>query len=105
MITYPDGRQVCVGDKVLMTAGREPGVVHAVIDSPRRIEAWGLSEAGLMIDVPPQGLNFWPLHSLSYEDELRFVSRGVAELGASPSGESAKPLGDPRFTKGPPSVS
>ncbi len=58
-----------------MNQGREPGVVHAVIDTREAMERWNLEEAGLMIDLGPGRLDFWPLHALSFNDEIRFVAR------------------------------
>jgi len=78
MITYPDGTEVRVGDVVLMNKGRESGVVYAVIDSAEKMDAWGHEEMGLVIDLTPGGLNFWPAASLRFEDEIRFTSRQMA---------------------------
>jgi hypothetical protein len=78
MITYPDGTAVRVGDEVLMNQGREPGIVHAIIQTADEMTTWGAEEPGLMVDLRPGGLNFWPTHSLAFTDEIRFVSRETA---------------------------
>jgi hypothetical protein len=98
MITYPDGTQVLAGDNVVMNQGREPGVVHAVIDSPEMMDAWCTEETGLMVDLTAGGLNFWPQWSLRrFNGEIKLLSRRSAEGGASPlSGGFGEPFGSAR---------
>lgn len=95
MITYADGTRVCVNDRVLMNRGREPGVVHAVVDSPAMMDTWGVKATGLMIELAPGGLNFWPADSLTFEDEIRFISRNTAEPGVAPNDGSTSPPPNP----------
>src|SRR5438552_17071971 len=76
-IAYPDGTPVRVGDQTIMNQGREPGVVVEVVDSPEKIEQSGAEEPGILVDLTPGGLNFWPLHALAFEDEIGFVSTGA----------------------------
>jgi hypothetical protein len=95
MIAYADGSRVCVGDRVLMNQGREPGIVHALIDSNGMMDSWGLEETGVMIEVAPGELHFWPADSLSFEEEIRFISRNAAEPGVAPKEKSASSPPDP----------
>jgi hypothetical protein len=53
-----------------MNKGREPGIVHAVVDSCEMMVTWGVEERGLVIELTPGGLNFWPEHSLHFKDEI-----------------------------------
>ena len=77
MITYPDGTEARVGDRLSLSHDADTGVVSDVVDSPEKAKTWGLEETGLMIESVATGLTFYPTHSL-HEDEIRFVSRVAA---------------------------
>lgn len=74
MMTYLDGTEVRVGDRLSLSPNGEAGVVSDVLDSTEKAAAWGLAETGLMIDSTATGLTFYAARSL-IDDDLRFVSR------------------------------
>lgn len=80
MISYPNGEPIQVGDLVIMNRGREPGKVVEIIDTPEKLEHCGRDEMGVLVDLTTLGLNFWPVHALAFEDEIRFVSRQVVRV-------------------------
>jgi hypothetical protein len=57
-----------------MNKGHEPGIVRAVVDSPEMMDSWGVKDSGLVIELTLGGLDFWPAHSLTFEDEIKLVS-------------------------------
>ena len=78
MITYPDGMEVRVGDRLKLSHDKDTGVVVAVVDSLEKAMALGLPpEKGLMIESVALGLAFFPARSALDEADIRFVSRAV----------------------------
>lgn len=74
MITYPDGSEAQVGDRLNLSRGVDTGVVIDVVDSLEKADTWGTDETGLMIESVATGLTFYPARSL-HEGEIRLVSR------------------------------
>lgn len=76
MLTYSDGKEIRVGDSVVLHQGTYTGTVQHVIDSPDDIKAWQVPEVGLMIDTSFGGLVYYPGSSLTAE-EIALVTRGT----------------------------
>ena len=74
MLCYQDGTVALAGDLVALAHGAHSGVVVHVIDAAREVEAWGVEEAGLMIDTSYGGLVFHAKDQLT-DDEVVLVSR------------------------------
>jgi hypothetical protein len=73
---YPDGQEVCIGDRVVL--GGNAGIVVCSIDSdaysadhPK--EQWGYLAKGVMIEFEELGL----IHYLEPEPDLRLRHRGT----------------------------
>ena len=77
MIAYPDGTEAQAGDSVALAHGKHTGTVQQVIESNDELNAWNLSEPGLMIDTSFGGCVFYPQDQLT-DDEIAFVSRSRA---------------------------
>ncbi|MHA3774516.1 hypothetical protein ACXR0O_23575 [Verrucomicrobiota bacterium sgz303538] len=74
MINYPDGKEIQIGDAVLLHHRTYTGVIRHIIESPAEMEAWGLDEPGLMIDTSYGGFVFYPKWSLT-DQEVVFASK------------------------------
>jgi hypothetical protein len=79
MITYSDGTEARIGDRLSLSHDKDSGVVRDVVDSVQKAKALGLEpQTGLMIESVATGLTFYPARYASDEDEIRFVSRFTA---------------------------
>ena len=74
MITNHDGKEMRVGDSVLIENGRTPGTVSELIESAAEQKQWNVDEPGVMIKSPPFGLVFLPVSALA-DDPITFVAR------------------------------
>lgn len=73
MILYQDGKEMKVGDSVLIEHGRTPGTITEVIESAN-VKQWNVDEPGVMIRSAPFGLVFLPVSTFT-DDPIVFVSR------------------------------
>lgn len=74
MITYHDGKEMKVGDSVLIEEGSTPGVITNVIESAVDQRECNVQEPGVMIKSPPFGLVFIPTSTFK-EDPVILVQR------------------------------
>jgi hypothetical protein len=72
MITYADGTEPRVGDRV--DDDGDLAVVEFVIDTASERAAWGVTESGLMLRSERYGLVFEPIGSCAW-DAVVFLGR------------------------------
>jgi hypothetical protein len=70
---YADGTDIHEGD--LVTYDMEPAVVEEVINTPEKLQAWGLEEPGVMLKCEAFGRVFEQLGGDMW-DVISFVRRG-----------------------------
>jgi hypothetical protein len=75
MITYRDGTEARVGDKVSLSHGNDTGVVSEAIESAEKKYQWNIEETGLMIESKAYGLTFYQIRSGVLDEDIIFLSR------------------------------
>jgi hypothetical protein len=78
MISYNDGREMRVGDRVRIEHGRTPAIVTDLIKLAEHRAQWNVTEPGVMLTSPPFGLVFIPLSTFA-DDPILFVAHGTAD--------------------------
>jgi hypothetical protein len=74
VISYADGREARIGDRVDYDG--EPAIVEDVIDSDSKRSDWGLDDFGLMLKTERYGLMFEPVRSIAW-DALVLLGRAA----------------------------
>ena len=57
---YLTGKEISVGDEVLIENGKTSGVIETIIETQKEMEQWNVEETGVLIKAAPFGLVFWP---------------------------------------------
>ena len=76
VITYPDGSDACIGDKVDYDG--VPAVVEDIIDTESKLTEWGVHERGLMFKTDAYGLSFEPEEDSTCWDAIVLLARASA---------------------------
>jgi len=67
---YLSGKEIVVGDEVLIERGKTTGVIDKIIESEEEMNQWNVEEPGVLIKSMPFGLVFWPQSNI--EDPIVF---------------------------------
>uniref|UniRef100_UPI0019549137 hypothetical protein n=2 Tax=Gammaproteobacteria TaxID=1236 RepID=UPI0019549137 len=57
---YLCGKQIKIGDAVLIESGQTTGTVEAIIVTAEDMNQWQVNEPGILVKTDPFGLVFWP---------------------------------------------
>ncbi|QNN24180.1 hypothetical protein HED60_18525 [Planctomycetales bacterium ZRK34] len=76
MITYPNGDDVRVGDRVDYDG--VPAIVKYIVDDQISQEHWGVEQDGVMFDTEDMGLVFHPINDLCWDCTIVLIMRGNA---------------------------